>query len=83
MIGFHANVFVRMAMRLALMPVIAGIAYEVLKIAAKGDSLFVRIVRAPGMALQRMTTKPPDDDMAEVAITAFKAAMEGENGNER
>ncbi|MDO4565681.1 MAG: DUF1385 domain-containing protein [Clostridia bacterium] len=70
------NFIVRLLSRLILIPLIAGLSYEVLKGAAKSDNLVCRIVRAPGLALQRLTTKEPDEDMLEVAIASFKLAME-------
>ena len=54
---------------------IAGLAYELLKFAAKGDSLFFRIIRWPGMQLQRLTTAQPTDEQMEVAILAFEMAL--------
>ena len=54
---------------------IAGISYEVLKAAAKRDNLACRIARAPGLALQHLTTKEPTEDMLEVAIASFYLAM--------
>lgn len=68
-VGTHRFLF-RLA-RILLIPVIAGVSYEVLKAAAKSDGIVARIVRAPGLALQRLTTKEPDMDMLEVAITSF------------
>ncbi len=66
--------YVRVGLRLALLPVVAGISYEVLKLLAKSENIFVRILRAPGMSLQYLTTKPPTDDMVEVSMLAFRAA---------
>ena len=63
------------ASRIVLLPVIMGISYEMLKGMAKYDNWFVRILKAPGLALQKLTTKQPDDDMVECAITAFKTVM--------
>ena len=57
-----------------MLPVVAGLAYELLKFAAKSDALFFRIIRWPGMMLQKLTTSEPEDAMVEVAIIAFKAA---------
>ena len=57
---------------------VAGISYEVLKAAAASESLLARIVRAPGMALQYLTTREPTLDMIEVAIASFHLAMESE-----
>ena len=75
-IGWNASFAVRLAMRIAFLPVVAGLSYEVLRLAARYDNWFTRIIRAPGMALQRITTKEPTPDMLEVAIAAFNLAME-------
>ncbi len=72
----------RIAFHLPLMPGVAGISYEIIKITAKKDkSLFFRALRAPGLWLQRITTQPPDDEMVDVAITALKNAF-GDKYNE-
>lgn len=68
----------KIAVRLLLIPVITGVSYEVLKFAGRHDGLFVKIVSAPGMALQKMTTKEPDEKMAEVAIKAVEAVFDWE-----
>ncbi len=75
-IGWNASFAVRLAMRIAFLPVVAGLSYEVLRLAARHDNWFTRIIRAPGMALQRITTKEPTPDMLEVAIAAFNLAMD-------
>lgn len=75
-IGWNANFAVRLAMRIAFLPVVAGLSYEVLRLAARHDNWLTRIIRAPGMALQRITTKEPTPDMLEVAIAAFNLAMD-------
>ena len=77
-VGWNANFFVRLATRLVFLPVVAGLSYEVLRFAAKHDNLLTRIIRAPGMGLQYITTKEPTPDMIEVAITAFELAMDPE-----
>lgn len=69
------NAFIKLAVKLLFLPVVAGISYELLKLLAKSDCLFVRILRAPGMALQLLTTKEPTDDMLEVSLTAFKTVL--------
>ncbi len=69
------NALIRLGFKLLFLPVVAGISYELLKLLAKSDALIVRILRAPGMALQLLTTKEPTDDMLEVAITAFKTVQ--------
>ncbi|MPM75716.1 hypothetical protein SDC9_122710 [bioreactor metagenome] len=73
--GWNSNIFIRILIRLAMLPVVAGVAYEVLKLAAKSDNIFARIVRWPGVMLQKLTTREPDDGMLEVAITAFNLAI--------
>ena len=78
-IGWNASFAVRLAMRIAFLPVVAGLSYEVLRFAARHDNWLTRIIRAPGMALQRITTKEPTPDMLEVAIAAFNLAMDPNN----
>lgn len=62
--------------RILLVPLIAGISYEVLKLAGNSDHILVRIISAPGMWLQKATTKEPDDSMIEVAIAAVEAVFD-------
>lgn len=76
MVGWSSNFLIRFGTRLLFLPVVAGLSYEVLRLAARSDNLLCRIVRAPGVALQHITTKEPDDSMLEVAIAAFNLAME-------
>ena len=59
-----------------MLPLICGLGYELLKICGKYDNLLTRIISAPGLWLQRITTKEPDDDMIEIAIAALKACDE-------
>jgi uncharacterized protein YqhQ len=59
-----------------LIPVIAGISYEIISLAGKTDFILVRIISAPGLWLQRLTTKEPDDDMIEVAIKSVEAVFD-------
>lgn len=76
------DALIKLGFKLLFLPIVAGVSYELLKLLAKSDSLFVRILRAPGMALQKLTTKEPTEDMLEVSITAFKTVMEmDENPN--
>lgn len=70
-----ANAFIKLGFKLLFLPVVAGVSYELLKLLAKSDCLLVRILRAPGMALQLLTTKEPTDDMLEVSLTAFKTVL--------
>jgi uncharacterized protein YqhQ len=71
--------WLRVLSRLALIPVITGIAYEVLRFTGKHeDHSLVQAVIAPNLALQNLTTREPTDDMLEVAITALQSVLEGE-----
>ena len=63
----------RLSYRIVLIPAISAVSYEVLKLSDKyRNSAIMKILVAPGLALQRLTTKPPSDDMLEVAIKAVK-----------
>lgn len=75
LIPWEMSRLAKIGLRLALLPVVAGIAYEFLKFAALSDNWFFRAIRWPGLMLQKLTTAPPDDSMVEVAIVAFSAAM--------
>lgn len=69
----NIGVFGRMGVRLLLLPLVAGLSYELLRFLAKlPDNKFTNVLRAPGLALQRLTTYPPEIEMAEVAITSFE-----------
>ena len=65
------NVWIRIGLRLLLLPVVVAISYEIIKLAGRYDNIITRIVSAPGKALQRLTTQEPDDDMIETAIEAM------------
>lgn len=70
------NVIWKVGLRILLMPVVAGISYEIIRLAGRSDNVFIRILSAPGMWFQRMTTKEPDESMAEVAIAAVEAVFD-------
>jgi uncharacterized protein YqhQ len=72
--GWNENPFARIGIRLALLPVVAGVSYEVLKLVAKYENGLTRILRAPGLALQGLSTREPDDSMVEAALLAFYIA---------
>jgi len=75
------TVWMRFGSRILLLPVIAGLAYEVsVKWAGKRDNFLVRAIIIPGMALQRMTTAVPDEQQIEVAVIALERVLEQENG---
>lgn len=68
---------IKFGSRIVLLPVIAGLSYEILKLSGKfSDNFIVKILIAPGLWLQRLTTKEPDDKMLEVAITSINEALE-------
>lgn len=66
----------KIVVRILMVPVIAGVSYEVLRFAGQHEGKLVDIVSAPGMALQKLTTKEPDEKMAEVAIKAVEAVFD-------
>jgi uncharacterized protein YqhQ len=66
----------RFGVRIALLPVIAGVSYEIIRYAAKHRGSLFAVMTAPGLWLQRITTQPPDDRQVECAITALDRAME-------
>lgn len=68
----------RILSRIILFPLIAGISYELIKWAGNSESILVKIISAPGMYLQKLTTAEPDDSMIEVAIAAMKGVLEDE-----
>jgi uncharacterized protein YqhQ len=88
-IGFYMLIpvttfWARFAVRIALLPVIAGVSYEIIRFAARHRGSLFALMTAPGLWLQRITTKPPSDAMAQCAITALDQAMalEKERGGE-
>lgn len=76
------NPAIRMLLKLALIPVVVGISYELIKLAGRSDGILTRIISAPGMWLQRITTCEPDDSQIECAIAALEAVIpEDENAD--
>lgn len=69
------NLLVRVATRILLLPIVAGISYEIIKWAGRSDSKLVCAVSAPGLWLQKITTREPDDSQIEVAIAALKNVL--------
>ena len=66
----------KLVIRLALIPVIAGVSYEFIRLAGRFDNWLVNIISAPGLLMQRITTLEPEDDMVEVAIAAVEAVFD-------
>jgi len=88
-IGFYMLIpfttfWARFASRIALLPVIAGVSYEIIRFAAKHRGSLFALMTAPGLWLQRITTQPPSDEQAQCAIVALDHAMalEKDNGGE-
>ena len=77
--GFNlsSNYFIKIASRILLLPLVTGVSYEALKGLAHSETRVCRVLRWPGLQLQRLTTKPPTDAMCEVAIASMNAALNG------
>lgn len=72
----NTNFFVSALIRIIFIPVIAGVSYEIIRFAGNSDNKFVKILSAPGLLMQKLTTKEPTDDMIEVAIAAVEAVFD-------
>ena len=70
------NNLLQLLLRLALVPVIAGISYEFIRLAGRSNSKFIDVLSKPGMWVQRITTSEPDEDMVEVGITSVEAVFD-------
>lgn len=78
LLGYQGSNYIwRLLSRLALLPVVAGVSYEALKGLAHSNTRLTRALRWPGLQMQRLTTKPPTQDMLEVAIVAMNVALHG------
>lgn len=66
----------KVALRILMMPIVAGISYEIIRLAGRSDNILIRILSAPGMWIQRMTTREPDESMVEVAIAAVESVFD-------
>jgi len=71
-----SNIWLRIGLKVVLLPLIAGISYEVLRLSGNSDNALVKIISKPGLWMQKITTREPDDDMLEVAIVATRAILE-------
>ncbi|MBR6728581.1 MAG: DUF1385 domain-containing protein, partial [Clostridia bacterium] len=69
------NPWIRLGLRLLLLPVVAGLSYEIIKFAGRSKSKAMRLVSLPGMWLQKITTREPDDSQLEVAIASLQAVL--------
>ncbi len=70
------NMVLKLVLRLLLVPVIAGISYEIIRLAGRSNNVLIRIISAPGMWMQRLTTREPDEDMVAVAIASVEAVFD-------
>ena len=69
------NLWIRIGMRLLLLPVVVAISYEIIKLAGRYDNILTKVVSAPGKAMQKLTTREPDDGMIETAIEALRLVL--------
>ena len=72
----------RVLLKLALLPVVVGLAYEVIRFAGRHDNPFTRAISAPGLWLQRLTTFEPDESQLEVAIAAMQPCIPADGKDE-
>ncbi len=72
------SVFVRVGLKLLLLPLVAGLSFEIIKWAGRHDNMLVNMVSYPGLMLQKLTTREPDDQQLEVAIVAMKEVLAGD-----
>jgi len=77
------NAITRLLLRLLLLPVVAGISYEIIKFAGRSKSKCMKIVSLPGMWLQKITTREPDDSQLEVAIASLTAVLTGNKEDDK
>ncbi|MDR2664878.1 MAG: DUF1385 domain-containing protein [Oscillospiraceae bacterium] len=78
-----SNIWMRVALRILLLPVVVAVSYEIIKWAGRRDNMATRCISAPGKALQRLTTREPDDSMIEVAIEAMRLVIPDSPGDDR
>ena len=71
-----------MLIRIALLPVIAGVSYEIIRLAGNSDNAVINALSQPGMWVQNMTTKEPDDSMIEAAIASMKPVLPEKEGED-
>ena len=69
------NIFIRIALKIIMLPIVMGMSYEILKLAGRYQNIFTKILSAPGLWLQRLSTREPDDSQIEVAIASMKPVI--------
>jgi uncharacterized protein YqhQ len=65
----------KLGLRILLLPIVAGISYELIRLAGKYDNSFMKILTSPGLLVQKITTREPDDSQVEVAIASLKETL--------
>ncbi|NLM19228.1 MAG: DUF1385 domain-containing protein [Clostridiaceae bacterium] len=80
-IGWRSRL-INLIVRLLLLPVIAAITYEIIRLVGRYDNALTRVISKPGMAMQKLTTAEPDDSMIEVAIVAMEAVIPEQEGSD-
>ena len=70
------NPLIQILLRFALIPVVAGISYEFIRLAGRSENALVNLLSKPGLALQKLTTQEPDDSMIEVGIASVEAVFD-------
>ena len=75
--------WLRVLLKLCILPVIVSVAYEIIKLAGRYDNILTKIVSAPGLWIQRLTTREPDESEIECAIAAFMPCIPEEKGSDR
>ena len=78
-----SNPLIRTLLKLAMLPIVVGAAYELIKLAGRHDNLFTRIVSFPGLQLQRLTTREPEDGMIEAAIASMQPVIPEQKGEDK
>lgn len=77
------NILLRIGLKILMLPVVAGLSYEIIKIAGRYDNIVTRIISAPGVALQRITTREPDESQIEVAAESLKAVLTDDRNEDK
>ena len=83
LVGVYKNPFINMGLRLLLLPLVAGISYEIIKFAGRSKNKCITWLNAPGKWLQRFTTREPDEKQIEVAIASLKAVIPENKDDDR
>jgi len=83
LIPWGSNPFLRIVYRLLLLPVVAGVSYEIIKIMGRSNNKIVKLLTKPGLMLQYLTTREPDEEQLEVAIVALKNVMTGNKEDDK